>query len=200
MALTNAEYQRRWRERHQVRLTDTADEIAAKLIALDDSDSTPEQLLQRRLSDLDGVDKLRKIGALIAHHLKDEHCSRCKGTGFARMGMQNRCDVKRNACKIVATTEPFPCPVCRPVEYAAVSGADLRKEGRYAEAAIAAMNVVDTWSLVETLVEWKATGKEVQAALRELGKVPPTQGYIKNLRKMAERYPPNHRHPGLWSI
>jgi hypothetical protein len=52
MALTNAEKQQRWKERNQVALTWDADDIAAKLIAMEDQA------------------KLRKIVSYLKDHLK----------------------------------------------------------------------------------------------------------------------------------
>jgi hypothetical protein len=52
MALSNAEKQARWRERNVIALTDRAEDIAWKLIEMDDQD------------------KLRKIAKFIDDHLK----------------------------------------------------------------------------------------------------------------------------------
>jgi hypothetical protein len=52
MALTNAEKQRRWRERNQVVLTERGEDIAEKLIDMDDQA------------------KVRKIFRLVGNHLK----------------------------------------------------------------------------------------------------------------------------------
>jgi hypothetical protein len=72
----------------------------------------------------------------------------------------------------------------------------LRKEGHYAEAAVAAMKVWDDWALAETLVQWGAEAKEIKAAVCQLGGSITIQS-INALRKSAEAFPPNRRHPRL---
>jgi hypothetical protein len=184
---TNAQHQAAWRSRRQINLTDTADEIAAKLMTLAD-----EHWDDCR-GEMPGEEKLRKIGALIARHFKDNPCDRCKDTGMYQRVKQDRCHVKRQC---TYKSPAMPCPVCCPVEYAEVSGVTLRKEGHYAEAAVAAMKVWDDWALAETLVQWGAEPQEIKAALRQLnGSI--TIQYINALRKSAEAFPPNRRYPKL---
>jgi len=183
---TNAQHQAAWRSRRQINLTDTADEIAAKLMTLAD-----EHWDYR--GEMPGEEKLRKIGALIARHFKDRPCSRCGGSGTYQRVARDFCHIKNPR---TYRTEPFPCPVCCPVEYAEASGVTLRKEGHYAEAAVAAMKVWDDWALAETLVQWGAEPQEIKAALRQLNRSITIQD-INALRKSAEAFPPNRRHPGL---
>jgi Protein of unknown function (DUF3102) len=173
-----------------INLTDTADEIAAKLITLDDSDA---DLDKQRYAELPGEEKLRKIGALIARHFKDRPCSRCDGSGTYQRVARDFCHIKNPR---TYKSPPIPCPVCCPVEYAETSGVTLRKEGCYAEAAAAAIEVWDDWALAETLVQWGAEPQEIKAALRQLNcdiKIK----RINALRKSAAAYPPNERYPGL---
>lgn len=126
MGLSNAERQARWRERNQVTLTEGAEEIAAKLTAMDGP-------------------KLRKVAALMAEHLERHPCEKCGGTGV--YGIKSyKCGAK-TAC---ATTPGFPCPDCRPADYAVVSGVTLRNEGRFVEALDAALKVMDYWSAGDT--------------------------------------------------
>lgn len=182
---TNAQHQAAWRSRRQINLTDTADEIAAKLMTLAEEDDCRGEMR--------GEEKLRKIGALIARHFKDRPCSRCGGSRTYQRVARDFCHIKNPR---TYRTEPFPCPVCCPVEYAEASGVTLRKEGHYAEAAVAAMKVWDDWALAETLVQWGAEAKEIKAALRQLN-VSITIRRINALRKSAEAFPPNRRHPRL---
>jgi hypothetical protein len=183
---TNAQHQAAWRSRRQINLTDTADEIAAKLMTLADEHWD-------YLGEMPGEEKLRKIGALIARHFKDSPCSLCGGSGTYQRAEQDRCHVKRRR---TYKSPAMPCPVCCPVEYAEASGVTLRKEGHYAEAAVAAMKVWDNWALAETLVQWGAEPQEIKSALRQLnGSI--TIRDINALRKSTEAFPPNRRHPTL---
>jgi hypothetical protein len=70
VALTNAEKQRRWRERNQVVLTERTEDIAEKLIDMEDQK------------------KLRKISTLINDHLKNPNRSAFeKAIALGRVGV-----------------------------------------------------------------------------------------------------------------
>jgi hypothetical protein len=159
MTLSNAERQVRWRERHQVVLTESSEDIVGKLVAMKD------QI------------KLRQITALLNDHFKDRPCKNCGGTGEGDRRAWASCASKK--CQVTAT---LPCPVCRPVEYSAVSGADLRKQGRYAEALIAAFKVIDYAEAARTVQAWGATPREMRDACAELG----THFHMTDLAKMAD--------------
>jgi hypothetical protein len=151
MALTNAQKQERWRRRNQVVLTDSAEEITERLMAMDEA-------------------KLRKVFALINSRLKDTPCENCNGTGVYRLRAtkEGSCTNKKGC--VVTVTDHFPCPNCRPVEYSAASGIELRNQGRYAEAVLAALDVMDLWAAGDTLMAWGVSPKEAQAAIRESGR------------------------------
>lgn len=169
MALTNAEKQKRWRERHQAVLTERAEDIAAKLMGMENKA------------------KLRKVAALISDHLKNYPCEKCGGTGKYRKGAF--------ACgheKPSSVTARFPCPDCCPLEYFAASGGELRREGRYVEALCAAFDVMDNWAAGETLLAWGADVREVKAALLQR-QVHIHMTQLIELRDMAKRFPPDQR-------
>jgi hypothetical protein len=169
MALTNAEKQERWRARHQLVLTDSAEGIADRLMAMEDRA------------------KLRKVWALVRARLKDLPCEKCKGSGL--YGQRAfKCGGKNPVCE----TGRFPCPECRPLEYFEASGGELRNEGRYAEAIQAAMSCMDDFAAGDTLLAWGVSLKEAQAAIREAG-AGISLAYLRRLRDIARDVPPGKR-------
>ena len=145
MPQTNAEYQRRFRSRNVVVLTASAEQIAERLIGMKDQS------------------KLRWIARLIGDHINATPCGTCDGSGQYRMA-GSRCSAK----KPTEVTEWFPCPECRPAEYFVASGGALRREGRFADAFVAALKVMDNSAAADTFRAWGISPKEAQAALRKL--------------------------------
>jgi hypothetical protein len=177
MPLTNAEKQARWRDRNMIVLSASAEHIASKLTATDD------------------LHKLHKLAALLNHHLKDQSCPTCNGKGLYRMQRWPSCSVSRKRRaepRPLETTDPFPCPTCRPAEYFIASGGELRNQGRHVEAIIAALKVMDNWSIGDAMLAWGVSPKEAQAALDEAG-IHITQTDLARVRDIAKGVAPDNR-------
>src|SRR5262249_42116421 len=176
MTLTNAEKQARWRERRNG--------LANRAITGKDSDQEIVWKLIRAV----GFERARAIGAQL------DKCPTCEGTGQHQLQAVSPCRVTSRdgvvkSCpgKVISTTEPFPCPTCRPADYAVASGVELRNQGQYVEALKAATDLLDDAAAGETLLAWRANAKEIQRACDAAGyRIAMTD--IRRLRDYALNY------------
>ncbi len=181
MALTNVEKQRRFRERRK--------ELAGLAIAANDIDAVIMDKLVNALG-LERVQELAKaMPRLIAEHLERHPCEKCGGGG-GYVIKKFKCGGK-TPCQV---TQPFPCPACRPEEYAIASGVKFRNEGRYVEALEAALKVDNLWAAGDTLIAWGASPKEVRSACHAAGVNCPTLKDLARLRDIAKARPPGKRY------
>lgn len=176
MAMTNAEKQARWRRKR--------DGLADRAITNKDSDDG----IIWKLVDALGYERAKAIGEQL------KTCPQCQGSGQWQMAAYGECSFRRDrktgklkSCpgKFIEKSEPFPCPTCRPAEYAVASGVELRNQGRYVEALRAAHDVMDKHAAGKTVLAWGAKSKEIQKACDAAGLRLGLQ-YIGSLRKMAQ--------------